>query len=485
MSHETDKQNEIYELVREMRREGCRMTRRDVLRLGAFAGISLAGIASLVEACAPAGGNQSSGVGSSGGKKSGPQPTKIAGGENALLTYWGAWGGTALQPEKQSIEKWNKDHPDMQVKALQIADIDQKFLVAVAGRRPPDIIKLDRFMLPGYALSGAIKDLTDRINADKIDVKQWFSACMNETKLNGKYYGLPWNTDDRGLWYNNEILSKAGVKEPPKTTDEILRMGKEFTQKKGKRLTRIGFDGYGGNWQIGWHWAWGGEWLKDNNRKANWNNEIGESWLSWLQENRKYLGGPSTIDAFGKTFQGESQGPYWTGQIVMVMDGSWVAGDWKKYAQKVDMGVADAPRPQDMVDKGPITWSGGFAFCIPEGIDDKKADAAWEFIKYYCMDADPVLAMATQAGNMPAIEKLARDDRYLSANKFNKKFVDLMPHSRFRDLTPVGNELWFDIIWPMPNDVFYGKKTVKQALADSEAKANKVLDRGWKEAERG
>jgi len=484
MSWETDKQNEIYDLVMEMRKRGCRMTRRDVLRLGAFAGLSVTGILPLLTACGPS----TSGTPAAGGSSARtpePTPVRVAGEENAQLTYWGAWGGTALNAEKLSVDKWNRLHPDMKVKALSVNDIDQKFLVAVAGRRPPDIIKLDRFMLPGYALSGAIQDLTDRINSDNIDVNQWFKACMDETKLNGKYYGLPWNTDDRGLWYNKEILEKEGIKEPPKDTDELRLMGKELTQRQGNRLKRIGFDGYGGNWQIGWHWAWGGEWLKDNNRRANWNNEIGEAWLTWLAENKKDLGGQQAVDVLSRSFQGEAQGPYWRGQIVMVCDGNWVAGDWKRYAPNVDMGVVPVPRPKEMQDKGPITWSGGFAFCLPEGVSDEKADAAWEFIKFKCTDEEVVLALARDTGQMPAIERLARDERYLSANKFNKTFVDLMPYSRFRDLTPVGQELWFDIIWPMPNDVFYGKKTVKQALADSEEKANKVLDRGWKEVERG
>lgn len=483
MSRETDKQNELYDLTMEMRREGCRMTRRDVLRLGAFAGLSATPLAALLSAC----GGGPVGKATPGARAGGDdklQATAITGDKDAKLTYWGAWGGTALGPEKAAIEKWNKDNPDMKVQALQINDIDQKFLVSVAGRRPPDIIKLDRFMLPGYALNGAIQDVSGRIQTDGIDVKQWFQACMDETKINDKYYGLPWNTDNRGLWYNNDILSKEGIKDPPKTTEDAAAMGEQLNQRKGKKLSRMGFPAYGGNWQIGWHWAWGGEWLKDDNHAANWNNDMGADWLSWLQKNVQALGGQQLVDTFSKTFQGEAQGPYWRGQIAMVVDGSWVGADWKKFAPDVDMGASPPPRPQTTLDKGPLTWSGGFAFCIPSGIDDEKADAAWKFIKYYCMDDGPIMSMATQAGNMPAIEKFARDDRYLSANKFNKNFVDLMKVSRFRDITPVGNELWFDIIWPMPNDVFFAKKTVKQALEESERKANKVLDRGWKQVEK-
>lgn len=40
----------------------------------------------------------------------------------------------------------------------------------------------------------------------------------------GKIYGIPIDTDTRGLWYNKDVLQKAGVKVPwePKNWDEVL-----------------------------------------------------------------------------------------------------------------------------------------------------------------------------------------------------------------------------------------------------------------------
>jgi len=46
-----------------------------------------------------------------------------------------------------------------------------------------------------------------------------------------KAFGMPWSVDSKYLFYNKEMLQKAGIANPPKTWDELLADAKIIKQK--------------------------------------------------------------------------------------------------------------------------------------------------------------------------------------------------------------------------------------------------------------
>ncbi|PMW05771.1 ABC transporter substrate-binding protein, partial [Pseudomonas sp. GW456-11-11-14-TSB2] len=44
-------------------------------------------------------------------------------------------------------------------------------------------------------------------------------------------YGMPWILDTKYLFYNKEILEKAGIKNPPKTWAELTEQAKTIKDK--------------------------------------------------------------------------------------------------------------------------------------------------------------------------------------------------------------------------------------------------------------
>ncbi len=84
--------------------------------------------------------------------------------------------------------------------------------------------------------------------------------------MTASVYGMPWILDTKYLFYNKEILEKAGIKTPPKTWDELAEQAK-IIKDKGLLAT-----------PIAWSWsqaeaaicdyttlvsAYGGSFLKD------------------------------------------------------------------------------------------------------------------------------------------------------------------------------------------------------------------------------
>ena len=47
----------------------------------------------------------------------------------------------------------------------------------------------------------------------------------------GKKYGMPWILDTKYLFYNTEMLQKAGIAAPPKTWDELVADAKIIKDK--------------------------------------------------------------------------------------------------------------------------------------------------------------------------------------------------------------------------------------------------------------
>ena len=103
-------------------------------------------------------------------------------------------------------------------------DLDrEKFMTALAAGSPPETIKIDRFKMGGHGAKRTTTILDDLIKRDKVDVKKFYPATVEEVQFppgpGGKITALPWNTDDRALFYNKQHFIEAGLdpNKPPLT----------------------------------------------------------------------------------------------------------------------------------------------------------------------------------------------------------------------------------------------------------------------------
>ena len=55
----------------------------------------------------------------------------------------------------------------------------------------------------------------------KFDVSTYYPGPVNSCTLNGRLYGVPFGSNDLVLFYNEDMLKKAGVSVPT-TWDELL-----------------------------------------------------------------------------------------------------------------------------------------------------------------------------------------------------------------------------------------------------------------------
>src|SRR5438093_9271775 len=78
--------------------------------------------------------------------------------------------------------------------------------------------------------------------------------------------------------------------------------------------------------------------------------------------------------------------PFISNVIIMKTDGNTYMDRIADWRPDMDFIVSAPPMPADRMDKGPVSWSGGFALVIPATA--KHKDGAFKFIQYmYSWDA--------------------------------------------------------------------------------------------------
>ncbi len=335
---------------------------------------------------------------------------------------------------------------------------------------------------------------SDIARADVPTPDRFYETCWDEAMYKGGVYGIPNSVDNRALYYNADLLIAAGFSEevvdpdtgekklrarPPRTWEEIVGTpGKGYrdgyawrlTQRDAKgRLKVIGFPAYYGNsWLYMYGWMNGAKFMSDDRMRCTLGERRIVEALTFMRRVYDIQGGYREAKAFEAGFRGDELDPFIQGKIAMKIDGVWVMRRQASYGREQNFGVAPNPMPAGRIaeleaagKKPAISWCGGWSYAIPTSAHHK--DAAWEFIRFitsdkaFRMGAENDRIVAESQGrlfvpNQCPVEKLNEEfyEKYVLRNdrlptRFKtayKVFNDLIPYSKFRPVTPVGQMLW-------------------------------------------
>ncbi len=387
-----------------------------------------------------------------------------------------------------------------------------RFLISVAGGVPPDVIYFDRYAIAEWAARGAFDPLDEYIARDiaagVIDTprrERFFPSAWDEAIFDGKVYGISCSIDDRALYYHEDLLIRAGLvnergeAHPPRTWEELEEYAAKLCQfDESGRMTCAGFiPDFGNSHLYLYGWANGAEFVSDDGKKIQLDSPRVVEALSFMKRLADVQGGYAALSAFKASFQSQALDPFISGKVAMKIDGVWWLEDIGTYARDMRFGVAPVPRPKRILEAGgePVSFSGGWAYAIPASSRHKQA--AWEFIRFMSSERASRLIMESERGTaesqgrtyMPKLQVFPdlnewSYEHYILDNPHipprlraaRKVFNDLLPFSRFRPITPVGQLLWSEQISAMQS-VLYGNRTAQAALEDANAIVQRALDR--------
>ncbi|WP_159882177.1 ABC transporter substrate-binding protein [Paenibacillus puerhi] len=158
------------------------------------------------------------------------------------LTFW-TFNELHQTFMEHMAKSWNASHPDrpieLEATTFPYDDAHNKLLVALqSGTGAPDladieISKIGNF-LKGTPQLVALNDIVDPEKGNLV-----MSRIDNYAK-DGKYYGIDYHVGAQVIYYNKEILDKAGVNaDDIKTWDDFAKAGKQVLEKTGKPMTSL------------------------------------------------------------------------------------------------------------------------------------------------------------------------------------------------------------------------------------------------------
>jgi multiple sugar transport system substrate-binding protein len=330
----------------------------------------------------------------------------------------------AIAVAQQMVEKFNEQSDTIEVR-LELVPRDvvrQKLLAAIEAGDPPDLVRFDLPWTPEFASAGNLEDLTDKINSWG-EIDDFYPDRLDTVKYNGKYYGLPSNSNDLALFYNKAMIDAAGITEPPKDWNELRDYATRLTVSSGgtidvagllfgaKKNETIPFDWFP------WLWQSGGE-------VANINSEAGvsalEQWVKYIDDGVT----PEGVLGWGHT---EMRQQFEAGKAAMMINGTAYAAQLKKDAPDLEFGIWLLPCEADCA-----SVIGGEDWIIPKGA--KATDAAWEVLKFY---SSPEIHewWCVNTNTIPS-RKSVGQAAIFSEDPILKVFVEQMSVARPRPVAP-------------------------------------------------
>lgn len=158
--------------------------------------------------------------------------------EKLTLTYWRTIDG--VEPFKEIIADYKQLHPNVAIKLINLktADYDKTLTEAAKAGKLPDIYSVKDDWLPRYDQYNAAAP-SSVFSAEEF--KQTFVDVVSNRLVDGEAVdGLAYGVSTLGVFYNTELLSKAGYKNPPKTWDEAVQMSQKLTRREGNNISQAG-----------------------------------------------------------------------------------------------------------------------------------------------------------------------------------------------------------------------------------------------------
>lgn len=182
---------------------------------------------------------------------------------NALFMAQAAYSEDDVRAMTDAFQAAN---PDIKVNLefVPYEGLHDKTVLAQGSGGGYDVVLFDVIWPAEFATNKVLVDVSDRITKDMTDGV--LPGAWTTVKYNDAYYGMPWILDTKYMFYNKDILAKAGISTPPKTWAELSADAKII---KDKGLVE---------YPIAWSWAqaeavicdyttllsaYGGEFLKD------------------------------------------------------------------------------------------------------------------------------------------------------------------------------------------------------------------------------
>lgn len=377
--------------------------------------------------------------------------------EEITLTFWHTYGDAEEAQFKDVVlPLWEKAHPNIKIDAVRQdgGQFHEMIVTSFGTGMSPDVARVDIANIAAYAKQGGLVALSDYADFAEIS-GDYLDAPLSTNLYQGKYYGLPLDTNCKAAVVNKNVLEEIGLDDVPETMEAFIEAAKD------RGTYSLNVSGVG-DWDMyPYFWLFGGTLTDDGFTKAT-----------------GYLDSDASIAAMNKLIELHDQKIFtirdvdgsvdaWDGinsEYAMFFEGPWYFGSYDDCEAK---GIVAATIP---------TYEGRSASVV--GGEDiavfstsKQKDAAYEFAKF--MTGEEVQLAMLEAGQLPILKSLVENDA-VKNNPVWSVYMKQMESAKARIPSP--NNAAIQEIWSeMVTSIFVEGADAAQAMHDAAAKIDGQL----------
>ncbi|HEY2508640.1 MAG TPA: extracellular solute-binding protein [Streptosporangiaceae bacterium] len=254
-----------------------------------------------------------------------------------------------------------------------------------SGKGGPDITEMGNTETPGLAAQGALAGITSNVKGWSNDSQLIAGNLANDT-VKGTIYGVPWFGGVRGIWYNKNQFSQAGITSTPTTWTQLVSDAKTLMAKNPGTFG-IGAPTDDTDAIASFIWGAGGQVAVQQGGKwvAQLTSPQSEAGIKFYADllttehvsTTKYIG-ETEIGAPGTAGPGGAEEDFALGKLDMYIDGPWAEAQLEQVSKKNQSQWASFPIPSQNGPNPSPAFSGGSDLGV--WVNSKYKSVDWDLI---------------------------------------------------------------------------------------------------------
>jgi lactose/L-arabinose transport system substrate-binding protein len=397
--------------------------------------------------------------------------------EAQTVTVW-AWDKNFNIPIMEEAAKiYSAEHPNVTIKVVDYAKADvetklQTGLAAGASDSLPDITLVEDYNAQKYLTSypGKFADLTG-----KVPHSDFAKYKVDAMTVEGKVYGVPFDSGVSGMFYRTDLITQAGYKaEDMKdiTWDQFIKIGQDVKAKTGKAM--VSMDVYNDAAILRQMIQSAGQWYFDKDGKVTMANN--QALVDAVNQYKKLQDAGIVMNTVG---WGDWVASMNKGDVATVNTGVWIIGSIKAATdQSGKWAVAAFPRLAT-ANSVNATNLGGSSWYVLN--DSKNKEVAIDFLKtvyggnneFYQKILVDKGAVGTYLPSQTGAS-YAAEDPFFGGQKVFQDFstwMKVIPGVSYGSYAAEGDQA----IMAQMKDILEGKITVEAGLKKAEEQLNSQI----------
>jgi len=399
------------------------------------------------------------------------QPTTATGAASSgaaktTLTFWNGFTGPDRPAVEGLVDQFNKSQQNITID-MTISPWDsllQKLPTSLATGQGPDLIGFDFNLMPRYAQSGYLMDLSSLWGSGTdFDPSNFPDAVTTAAQWQGKYYAIPMNFTPLLMYINKDMFQAAGLdpSKPPQSWDDWVPAIKSLTKQQG------GNDQYGlaigehdtiPNWQI-FIWGNGGDIVKNGKSALTEQKTVSalQMWGDLVTQSKISPAGLGGADV-DKLFQSQ--------KAAMEISGPWLTTGFSQAGLNYDC----VPVPAGP--GGAVTAGDSVLMVVNQA--SKSQEAALQFMKFWGTQPSQIYWSVT-SGFPPARLDLGNNSE-IAKNQWVPKFAAVAKTAKFYlPQQPKAAQIDSEVFVPMIQQIDQGQQSADAATKAAEQQLNSLL----------